>query len=180
MRNRILSILCTAPLLISGHSIQNTKVTPLARQLIVDCGDFTSVTNELNRQLQEFKESSNLKTARIEEEIEVIEEIIEEKPLGYEVTIEVSYYCSCSDCCGVETGITASGTYATEGRTIALPTDIPFGTQIEIEDNIYTNEDTGSFIKYTDEGYMRVDIYLNSHEKALEYGRYVTTGFIYY
>ena len=51
-------------------------------------------------------------------------------------------YCPCSQCCGKETGITASGTKATEGRTVAA--DLPFGTVVHIEGlGEYIVEDRG-------------------------------------
>ena len=48
------------------------------------------------------------------------------KSLG---TFKITGYCSCAACCGKTTGITASGTRATAGRTIAADTSrFPFGT----------------------------------------------------
>ncbi len=48
-----------------------------------------------------------------------------------------SYYITgydiCEKCCGKTDGITASGTVATVGRTIAAPKDIPFGTMLYID-----------------------------------------------
>ena len=43
-------------------------------------------------------------------------------------------YCSCEKCCGKSDGITASGTIATPGRTVAVDTtNIPYGTTVEID-----------------------------------------------
>jgi 3D (Asp-Asp-Asp) domain-containing protein len=82
--------------------------------------------------------------------------------------IEVSYYCPCEKCCGKSNGITASGTKATEGRTIAADTSIfPMGTKILLNGKVLTVEDTGSYIKGN-----RIDVYLNSHDECLKMGRH--------
>ena len=80
---------------------------------------------------------------------------------------DITYYCACEKCCDVETGLTATGTQVAEGRTIAVdPSVIPYGTQVIIGGHVYTAEDCGGAIKKN-----RIDIYVNSHEKALELGR---------
>lgn len=83
---------------------------------------------------------------------------------------ELTAYCGCSDCCGVwsdEDITTASGTRASEGRTVAVDTDvIPFGSIVSINGHDYVAEDTGSAIKGE-----RIDIYFADHEDAVEFGR---------
>ena len=72
-------------------------------------------------------------------------------------------YCACSECCGQwATGCTASGVLATSNHTVACGI-LPFGTQIVIDDVIYTVEDTG-----VDGAW--IDIFFDSHEDALAYG----------
>ncbi len=79
---------------------------------------------------------------------------------------KLTYYCSCELCCDVETGITATGAPVVEGRTIAVdPSVIPYGTQIIIGGHIFTAEDCGGAIKGN-----RIDVYVNSHQRALELG----------
>lgn len=80
---------------------------------------------------------------------------------------KLTYYCACPICCGeYANGITATGTVATEGRTIAVdPSVIPYGTQVIINGNVYTAEDCGGAIKGN-----RIDIFMSSHEKALQQG----------
>lgn len=97
-------------------------------------------------------------------------------PNGRVVDVEVSFYCSCSQCCAGGSGITASGKHVQEGM-IACPSDIPFGTRILIDGVTYTCEDTGSYIKWIN-GIMRVDIYTSSHTEALKRGRYTTKAII--
>ena len=85
----------------------------------------------------------------------------EEEYLG---SYELTAYCGCSYCCGKSDGITASGTVATAGRTVAS-NSIPLGTHILINDVEYIVEDTGGM------GSNVIDIYFNSHQEALEFGR---------
>lgn len=80
---------------------------------------------------------------------------------------DITYYCACEKCCDVETGLTATGTQVSEGRTIAVdPSVIPYGTQVIIGGHVFTAEDCGGAIKKN-----RIDIYVNSHEKASDLGR---------
>ena len=62
-------------------------------------------------------------------------------------------------------GITASGTQATAGRTIAAPRTFAFGTKIMINGHVYTVEDRGGAIQGN-----RIDIYFDTHEEALKFG----------
>lgn len=71
-------------------------------------------------------------------------------------------YCSCAQCCGKADGITASGTTATAGRTVAMG-GVPLGTKLMINGTVYTVEDRGT-------SYGHVDIYFNSHSEALQFG----------
>lgn len=78
---------------------------------------------------------------------------------------KVTAYCSCSKCCGKQTGITASGTRATAGRTIAASGQFSFGTKLIINGKEYTVEDRGGAIQGN-----RIDIYMDSHAEALAWG----------
>lgn len=85
-------------------------------------------------------------------------------------TYKVTAYCACAKCCGKSTGITASGKKATAGRTIAAPSNFAFGTKLKIGDNVYVVEDRGGAIKGN-----RIDIFMDSHSAALQWGsRYMT------
>lgn len=76
-------------------------------------------------------------------------------------------YCNCSKCCGKTTGITASGTKATAGKTVAMSSKYSFGTKVEIKGmGTYVVEDRGGAIKGN-----KIDIYFNSHQEALNFGR---------
>lgn len=80
----------------------------------------------------------------------------------------ITHYCACEQCCGKTDGITASGTQAEAGRTIAVDPDvIPLGTEVLIDGITYVAEDIGGAIQGN-----RIDIYCNTHAEALEGGVY--------
>ncbi len=81
-------------------------------------------------------------------------------------TYVATAYCGCSKCCGKSDGITASGTKATQGRTIAAPTTFAFGTELIINGHTYVVEDRGGSISG-----KRIDIYFDSHSDAMAFGR---------
>lgn len=88
---------------------------------------------------------------------------IEYRNLG---EFKLTGYCSCTKCCGKTDGITATGTVATAGRTIAVdPSVIPYGSVIKINDKEYVAEDCGGAIKNN-----KIDIFFDSHEEALAWG----------
>ena len=73
-------------------------------------------------------------------------------------------YCPCVACCGKDNGITASGTIATQGRTVAA--DLPFGTVIYIDGvGERVVEDRGGGIKGN-----KIDVFMDSHAAALQFG----------
>ncbi len=77
-------------------------------------------------------------------------------------------YCSCPSCCGQWSGgPTASGALPEEGRTLAADWGVlPAGTEVYLEGIGWrTVEDTGSGITGD-----KLDLYMGSHEAALEFG----------
>ena len=95
-------------------------------------------------------------------------EIVEPAPRQETVQMEVlaTAYCGCVQCCGKSDCITATGTRATEGRTIAAdPRVIPYGTHVLINGHEYIVEDCGGAINGN-----RIDIYFESHKDALQFG----------
>ena len=88
---------------------------------------------------------------------------------------KLTAYCACSKCCGKSDGITASGTKAKQGRTIAVdPKLIPYGTKVVINGRTYVAEDCGGSIKQN-----RIDVFFNSHKDALNFGIQHAEVFIY-
>lgn len=85
--------------------------------------------------------------------------------VGETKIFKVTAYCSCAKCCGKTNGITASGTKATAGRTIATSAQFAFGTKLDIGGYTYVVEDRGGAIQGN-----RIDIYMNSHAEALAWG----------
>lgn len=75
-------------------------------------------------------------------------------------------YCACTECCGKADGITATGTQAREGVTIAVdPGVIPLGAWVEVNGHQYHAEDTGAFSG------NRIDVYIADHDEAWDFGR---------
>lgn len=78
---------------------------------------------------------------------------------------KITAYCSCAKCCGKTNGITAMGTHATSGRTVAASSKFALGTKLNINGHTYTVEDRGGAITGN-----KIDIYVNSHAEALAWG----------
>ena len=112
---------------------------------------------------------------------EIIEEDVPEEINKQWVTFELSAYCPCEYCCDTYTGITASGLNVEVGMC-AAPDNIPFDSicvipELGIELNV---QDRGGYIVNTYDGLVRLDVYCNSHEEALEFGRRVIEGYVIY
>lgn len=81
-------------------------------------------------------------------------------------------YCACPICCGQwSNGYTATGTLATEGRTIAVdPGVVPYGSKVLLiwpdgTQHEYIAEDCGSGINGN-----RIDVFIADHEAARVFG----------
>ena len=80
------------------------------------------------------------------------------------------------ECCGKTDGITATGTQATPGVTVAVdPSVIPLGSDVLVdygdgEIHYYRADDVGAAVKGN-----RIDLCVSSHTEALQLGRRVTT-----
>ena len=79
--------------------------------------------------------------------------------------METTAYNATVEQCGKADGITASGTYVTEGRTVAC-NDFPFGTKLLIGENVYVVEDRCGYDNV-------IDIYFDDHRDAMSWGRRV-------
>lgn len=122
-----------------------------------------------------------------EESATIVEEVVASDPAIQSLgEFTLTAYCPCVRCCGVwseqhqskkGTGYiqkTASGTIPTAGKTIATDTNtIPFGTTVIINGHEYVAEDKGGAIKGN-----RIDVFFDSHEEALAFGRQKSEVFV--
>lgn len=89
---------------------------------------------------------------------------------------ELTAYCPCSQCSSSWSRTTATGTTATAGRTIGVNPDIiPYGTHVMINGHEYIAEDTGGAMR--EKPYL-IDVFMESHEEALIFGRQKAEVFI--
>lgn len=90
---------------------------------------------------------------------------------AYYGACRITFYCPCGQCCGQWAGgATASGTTPTAGRTVANGS-LPFGTRVIIDGQEYVVEDRGVDAN-------QFDIYVDSHQEALERGLYYSDVYI--
>lgn len=86
----------------------------------------------------------------------------------------ITHYDAGACCCGEwATGCTASGVLATTHHTVATGDDLPFGTELLINGEVYVVEDRGV------DPYC-VDIFVEDHLQALELGMYYTDVYMRY
>ena len=104
-------------------------------------------------------------TRRWEESSFALDEIVNETGWTQLGTFKLTFYCPCERCCGKwANGITATGTTAAEGRTIAVdPKVIPLGSEVRINGHTYIAEDTGVSGR-------TIDVFVNDHQEALRLG----------
>lgn len=173
--NEYTSIISQEELLVSNLQAQISEQTTLLQHLQAKAEEEQRKAEEEAARQAAIKEAEE---KRIEAEKEAIEagridaaEREEKEKLENAVAngtylgkFKLTAYCSCSQCCGQwANGITASGTTASAGRTVAM-SGVPFGTKLLINGTVYTVEDRGT-------PYGHVDIYFDSHGAALQFGR---------
>ena len=136
--------------------------------------DELGYTNETLRIEQEKTDEMAENIGRISAELDAANETIEvlsgdEYKLVYLGDFKLTHYC-CEErehICGTGTGITATGTHVTAGRTIAVdPNVIPYGTQVYIEGYGWrTAEDCGGAVNN-----KQIDIAVSTHDQAINMG----------
>ena len=130
--------------------------------------------NKFPKISKEIQNSITIK-AETKENSSDFENLVEIKTIEPKLTslgsFTVTAYCCCKECCGKEEthpdyGVTATGTKATEGRTVAVdPFVVPLGTTVYLNGNPYIAEDTGSAIKG-----KKIDLFINDHQRAKIFG----------
>lgn len=87
----------------------------------------------------------------------------------------ITHYCPCSICCGPWTdGITSTGVTAQTNHTIAVnPSQIPYGSKVVINGQVYVAEDCGGAIVDN-----CIDIYVASHEEGESKGVFYTDVYL--
>lgn len=103
----------------------------------------------------------------------IVGEIVNEPELISLGDFKVTAYCSCEKCCGRWSQNRPNGiVYGASGEVliphVSIATDtsvIPYGTTVIINGREYVSHDCGGAIDGN-----RIDIYMGSHEEALEWG----------
>lgn len=130
---------------------------------------------------REHKKETELNSVLVEQttymdsnKVEIIEELeVETQDLVSLGNFKITAYCSCCKCCGEWANnrpngvvIGSTGEELTPNYSIAVdPKVIPYGSIVEINGKEYKAQDCGGAIKEN-----RIDIYMNSHKEALEWG----------
>ena len=177
---------------------------PITEQIVVETVaiPFETVTKNVsdgaketkNQVLQEGKEGKREVTYRVkyQNEVEIdrkeINSVVIEEPVNKIIQVKakqvtsrgsslprttggnssgtiykITAYCPCSKCCGKATG-----------RTVAASSKYAFGTKLNIGGHIYTVEDRGGAITGN-----KIDIFVNSHSEALQWGvRYLPVSVV--
>ncbi|MBO6266796.1 MAG: hypothetical protein J6M06_01040 [Synergistaceae bacterium] len=146
---------------------QAAQIAELTEQVEAVSDERDDLRDELWRILEVWEQGNR-------DDVEIEDESAYEQPAWMQAgEFRIYHYCPCELCCGkhpgeVGYGITATGTVATAGRTIAVdPSVIPLGSEVLINGVIYIAEDTGVKGK-------TIDLFVDSHEQALSMGTYTT------
>ncbi|AWK53085.1 hypothetical protein DIC82_12470 [Clostridium beijerinckii] len=107
-----------------------------------------------------------------------------QKPVGTPIKAELTAYSNdpkCSDQWGSQTAMQTK----TRLGVIAAPSNIPLGSKIyipELEnykaDGMFDVEDRGGAIKIKKDGTYVIDVWVSTHEEAIEFGRKNTTIYL--
>ena len=96
-------------------------------------------------------------------------------------TFNTSAYCACMKCCGKTNGITSSGEKALAWYTLAAGKSYKLGTIIYIP--AFADKPNGGWFVVQDRGGAisdnKLDVYMNTHEEALQFGRRSLECYIY-
>ena len=134
-------------------------LTPMFVAILIGCINFKSVKAQ----------ESKIQAAKIEfEPIKIEENLNVQENEGKQEKEEKEYlgeflltaYCGCEECSENWGKLTATGTIAEQGKTIAVdPNVIPYGSIVEIDGHRYIAEDCGGAIND-----KHIDVYMENHE----------------
>ena len=174
--------------------INTTKAGVIVIILLVSTSlSLTMVVNAQQREIDEQKATIKEQTRLIsehnsqkqaqedvkdqQEEIKQQEQQTQQEPSMRSLGVfELTAYCPCSHCSSSWSRTTATGTTATAGRTIGVNPDIiPYGTRVIINGHEYIAEDTGGAMR--EKPYL-IDVFMETHEEALIFGRQKAEVFI--
>jgi len=97
-------------------------------------------------------------------------------------TMNCSAYCACAICCGKTNGVTSSGAIAQANHTLAAGPGLPIGTVVYIP--ALAGQPNGGWFRVEDRGGAisnnRLDVFMDSHASALQFGRRNLECYIYY
>lgn len=202
-KKAILGLLLSVSLLTPAISLEPSFL--VAEQSIeVDCNNLANARIIKNEELEKVQTlATSQEVEVIQQEVEIVEEQEDVEVTNEEVLdttareiveepvednkeycrFEVSFYTSASDEGGGYGGLTASGELVQPWVSVALPSDIPFYSEVYIEGlGSFINHDTGSYIQWTYDEYgnplCRVDVCVNTKEEAFRLGRYQADGYI--
>ena len=156
MKNKIFIVVIATILLLTGGFILGRETAPVEKEIeFVDVIKTEKVVDVQTKYIA-YNEAM--------EEVNLL-------PLG---NFNLTAYCACMKCCGKTDGITATGTHATANRTIAVdPSVIAYGSHVIITGQEYIAEDCGGAIDGN-----RIDIYFDTHQEALNFGRQTAEVYI--
>jgi len=138
-----------------------------------DMVKYYNVINAVNEKVEKDTQRE-LEHQRQQEELERKDaEEAKKSNILYEDTFNITFYTAGAESTGKSKadkwyGITASGTKVKEGRTVACPKNIKFGTKVYIEGfGERICEDRGGAINTP----YKLDVYVDSYNEAIKLGR---------
>ena len=132
---------------------------------------YLAVVEAVNKKIEEEKvrRAEEQKKQQVQQSVNVKNS----SNIWYEGTFNVTFYTAGIESTGKSKGdkgygITASGTTVQEGRTVACPKNIPFGTKVYVEGfGERVCEDRGGAINNA----YKLDVYVKDYSKAIKLGR---------
>jgi 3D (Asp-Asp-Asp) domain-containing protein len=129
-----------------------------------------------NRMVEAYTSKIESEVSEMVEIDEIAEQTAEVEDVKYIGTFTATGYCACEICCGIwadGTATTASGTTATAGRTVGADWNtLSAGTELIIEGygTFIVEDKPAQWIVERYNGRI-LDIFFNSHEEALQFGK---------